>query len=248
MWTAVSGKSAVFKQLQIIANNLANVSTPGFRAERVHFEKEMSQASLLQTSLSKDVENPTALNPDEFVKISGSYTDLSQGSLNRTGNPLDAAISGEGFFVLQTPEGSRYTRAGNFQMDAQGRMVSSEGYPVQGDGGDIVLGAGTVSISEDGTVTQNKNIIGKLQIVKINADDLLRESAQKFRLKDGGTVEAVANPTVEGGAVEESNVNAVHELTEMIFAQRLFEALEKTGDSNSRMTRARNEVFGRQSV
>jgi len=248
VWTAVSGKSAIFKQLQIIANNLANVTTAGFRAERISFEKDMSKVSSLQTSLADDIENPSGLSPDEYVKINGSYTDLTQGSINRTGNALDAAIEGEGFFVLQTPEGLRYTRAGNFKLDAQQRIVSSEGYPVQGDGGDITLASGTVSIGQDGTITQNKEVVGKLQVVRIDPQDLLRESAQKFRLKDGASAETIEEPRIEGGAVEESNVNPVRELTEMIFAQRLFEALEKTNDSSSKMTRARNEVFGRQSV
>lgn len=245
MYTAVSGQAAIFKQMEVIANNLANSTTAGFKAERILFEKVLKDEQHLYDSPRKEILGPTRLSTDEYVHIKGSYTDLSTGPIEVTHNPLDVAIINEGFFVLNTPNGPRYTRAGQFSLDDQGRLVSFEGYSVQGQSGDITLGVGKIQVLDDGSITLNGNLVDRLRIVKIESEFLIRESAQKFDVPMGGSVQDLENFQVQGGAIEGSNVNPVRELTDMIFAARMYESLQKVQQSNSQMTRNRNDAFGR---
>lgn len=238
VFTAVSGRDAVFKQMDVIANNLANMNTAGYRAEKVIFEAVMAD---------KDSQGSSQLNTDSFVSISGSYTDLSQGAIEMTNNPYDVAIDGPGLFAVQTPDGTRYTRCGEFSRDSSGRLVTQSGHPVLAGGGEINLGNHKPHIEQNGDVVVNGEVIATLQTYTAEPGDLEREAGQLFKLKDGAAAQPVANVKVQGGALESSNVNAVRELTDMIYASRLFEALEKTEQSSGKMTQARNQIFGRQS-
>lgn len=245
MYTSLSGQIAAYKQLELIANNLANMTTTGFKAERPQFEKVLNnQRDVLSSSLRKDIEEPNRLPTQEFGRLKGSYVDLAQGPLETTGNPLDVAIDGKGFFVVATPQGEQYTRAGSFTLDAQGRIVTQDGLPVQGQGGEINVGPGNVAIADDGTVKVNNQSIGKLRIVQIEAKDLVRHEGQRFSLKPGAAATDVTFGRVVGGALEGSNVNAVKELTEMIYATRLFESFKSAQEASSKMSQLRNERVG----
>lgn len=245
MYTAVSGQAAIFRQMEVIANNLANSTTAGFKAERILFEKALKDEQNLYTSPRNEIADPFTLPTDEYVEVKGSFTDLTAGPIETTNNPLDVAIMNEGFFVLNTPEGLRYTRNGEFSLDEQSRLVSSEGFPVQGKSGDITLGSGKIQILGDGSVTLNNQLVDQLRVVKIESDFLLRENAQKFALPVSASVEDLEVVEVQSGAVEGSNVNPVRELSDMIFASRMYESLQKAQQSNSQMSKNRNEVFGR---
>lgn len=247
MYTAVSGQLAIFKQIEVIANNLANMNTTGFKSEKLLFEKAMAeQVPLLGASFKSDVQSGDAIATEDFVKIRGSTADLGQGPLELTGNPLDAAIEGKGFFVVQTPEGERYTRAGNFRLDTQKRLVTQSGYPVQGSGGDITINGKAVDIAEDGSISVDRANIGKLRVVEFEANQVLREPSQLFKLKEGGSLSEVNSPLIKGGAVEASNVNAVRELTDMMIASRIYEGFQKVQESGGKMTQARNQYLGTQ--
>lgn len=244
MYTTLSGQIAAYKSIEVIANNLANMTTTGFKAEKLIFEKALTQQGSAQGSLRDEISEPNRLKTDEFTRIKGTFTDFSQGAVKKSANPLDVAINGEGLFVVLTPDGERYTRTGEFSLDATGRLVTYGGHAVQGTGGDIVIGSGQAKIENDGSVVVDGQIVNQIRLVKPTEEtQLLREAQQLFRLPEGGAIEEVPNVQVMGGALELSNVNAVLELTHMIMASRTYEAMEQAKESSSRMSRARNEVF-----
>lgn len=245
MYTAVSGKIAVVKQMELIANNLANVGTTGFKAERPLFEKAYNdQKVLLSSSLKKDVDAPLALKTDDFTSLKGSFADFSSGPLEVTNNPLDVAVDGKGFFVVQTSAGERYTRAGNFRLDETGRIVTQNGNPVMGQGGEITVPPGDLSFGNDGSIKVNGKAVGKLRIVDINAADAVHEAGQLFSLKGGASAAEVNEAKVSPGSLEGSNVNAVRELASMILASRLYESFKNTEDAHSKMNEQRNQKLG----
>jgi len=245
IYTSVSGQDAVFKQMQVIANNLANMSTSGFKAERLKFEQALSSSRPVEGSLKKEIEAPSSMQTSFYAKASGSYTDFTQGAIETTNDPLNVALQGEGLFAVATSEGERFTRSGEFKVATDGRLVTPQGFPVQGSGGEIVVSGGTARILDDGTVTVDGSPVGKIRVVKVNPLDLTREAAQLFKLKDGGSAVEAPEARMVSGAVEASNVNATRELTDMIMASRAFDSLQKARESNSAMSKARQEAFGK---
>lgn len=246
MYTALSGQLAAFKHLEVIANNLANMTTNGYRAERILFEKALTQEQQRSVggALSSDVQQPSDLKTDDYVAIAGSFTDFAQGPVDQTGNPLDVAIQGKGLFVVNTPDGERYTRAGNFRLDTSNRLVTQEGDPVQGTSGDITINGHDINITGEGAVLADNKEVGRLRIVEIRPQDLSREPNQRFKLHDGASVQEVQNVTIRAGAIEGSNVNAVRELTDMIMASRIYDSFQKAQDANSKMSDLRNNRVG----
>lgn len=216
---SLSQQLAAFRSMDVIANNLANVSTPGYKRETAQFEEYIEQVP--------PAEGQTGTQTVSFVKDAGTVRDLSQGEFTRTGAPLDVAISGNGYFVVQTPAGMRYTRDGHFSLDANGQLVTSEGYAVQGDGGAITITPddGEINIGDDGTVSSvlngNANQLGKLQVVDFANDGALD--------KQGANLYATAqtaNPAtgqVQQGMLESSNVQPVIEITHMIDVTRAYQ-------------------------
>ncbi len=245
-YTALSGQLGAMKAMEVMANNLANMTTTGFRAERVQFEtvvsKEYSKLSAGMTNT--DVRMPSYSSPAAFLGIRGTFTDLSQGGIETTGNPLDVAIQGEGLFVVNTPDGERYTRAGNFSLDATGRLVTQQGHAVQGSSGDILINGSEVNVTASGEVIVDQTQVAQLRIVDAKPGTLLRESGMLFSVAEGQAVADVEKIQVQGGALEGSNVNAVRELTDMIMASRLFESFQKSQESGSRMSELRNTRVG----
>jgi flagellar basal-body rod protein FlgF len=245
-WTSVSGQEAVFKQMQIIANNLANVSTAGFKSERVIFEKALTDARAPEASLRSEIQEPNPFRSSEYAGLAGSFTDFTQGAIENTGNPLNAAIQGKGFFVVSNAAGEeRFTRAGEFSLDASGRLVTAQGLVVQGDGGELNLSGGSACIQADGSVLVGQVVVGRLRVVNADPQAFEREAAQLFKLKEGESLEEIESVSLVSGAVEQSNVNATRELTDMIMAARTFESIQKARESESRMSRARQEAFGK---
>lgn len=244
MYTTLSGQIAVAKQVDLIANNIANVNATGFKAERPIFEKALQdQNLLLTTSLKKDVRSPSPFATEDFAQMKGSYTDLAMGPIEQTGNPLDVAINGKGFFVVQTPAGERYTRAGNFKLDGNNRVVTQDGLPVSGQGGEMILRPGEISISSDGAISVNGQEAGKFRVVNLDGAQLAREAGNLFSVSSGAPLE-MDKPAVVNRALEGSNVNAVRELADMILASRLFEGLKNVQETNARIDQARNEKLG----
>jgi flagellar basal-body rod protein FlgF len=204
---ALSGQLARDRQMDVLANNIANLSTTAFKGEEMVFATLVSSAS------------GTAVR---YVQDVGTARDWSQGPLTRTGNALDVALQGQGFLEVQTAQGIRYTRDGRLKLDATGQLVTLEGNAVLGDGASpIAVPPGTtdITIGEDGTLTTPTGSVGKLAVV--NFDSLQAVSAETDGLY---ATEQAATPAtdakVEQGMVEGSNVQAITEMTRLMQASR----------------------------
>jgi len=221
IYTAVSGAVAMEARLDMIANNLANLNTTGYKKDRINYEKF---SRMLDTS---------SLYPGQFrtipvdVIMNATTVDLSQGPCRQTKNNLDVAIMGNGFFVVNTPYGLRYTRSGEFHISPEGLLVNAQGFPVQGEGGDISLGAGHVVIDNKGNVSLNDNGIDKLQVVDIPTANITRQGNGLFGVKPGVAPESVDSPDIAQGYLESANVEPVKEMVLMIETQRAYDAYQR---------------------
>jgi flagellar basal-body rod protein FlgF len=221
--------------MDVVANNLANLSTPAFKGEEMLFSQYLVQ--------------PRGTPPLAFVEDVGTARDMRRGPLTKTGNPLDIALDGNGYLAVQTPLGTRYTRNGHCQLDAQGQIVTSQGYPVLSDGGaaiplpanvkDIAIGPdGTISVSQDGTASSSP--IGKLQIVNFAQPQLLTPAANGLYLADQPPEPAGSSTTVQQGMIEDSNVQPVIELTRLMAIARASGSIKDFLDEES--TRQRDAI------
>lgn len=203
------------RRLDQVANNLANVDTAGYKRQNTAFWEMLY--------------NVTA-DRQRIGKGSHTLTDHQQGNVQQTDNPLDLAINGEGFFRIQTDQGVRYTRAGNFELDPLGQLRMPNGGLVLGDGGPVVIdeAGGEVAIDPQGQIHQNQVMIGQLDIVTVNdLTTLAKEGENLFRLEDDGEEMAALDFQVRQGYVEKSNVNSIEEMTAMIDLYRNYEAQQK---------------------
>jgi len=220
-YSALSGMRTRLEDLDRLASDIANVGTSGYKTERaatVAAERPSFRAVL-----------------DSAVDVTGGATrlDFRPGTITTTGRDLDAAIEGTGFFAVTTPAGERYTRNGSFVRRTDGVLTTGDGLPVVPAGpptnppGQIRVGTGQISISEDGTVKAGDVIAGRLKMVSFaSEDDIERESGTRFRAKAGVTP-AAASPRVVGGALEQSNVTMVDRMVALTEVQRTFEALQR---------------------
>ncbi len=224
---ALSRSAALERQLDVVANNVANVNTNGFKASNSLFEE------FLQTGAHED--NFAASDRRvSFVQDRATMQDFSQGSNERTGNPLDVAITGKGFFTVQTPGGERYTRDGGMQINAQGQLVTAGGNPVLGTGGPIVFQQtdrdinisedGTVTVRE-GTVTQVDSVRGKLKIASFDNPQTLKREGSNLFSAGGSPAQADTTSRVNQGFVEKSNVNAVTEMSRLMEVSRTYQSI-----------------------
>jgi flagellar basal-body rod protein FlgG len=204
---AYSALAARMKVVDVISNNLANANTVGFKRDF---------GTVLQTEAGFDA---------------GTHVDLKGGDFISTGNPLDVAIDGNGFFAVQTPAGTRYTRSGNFAVDSDGELVTKDGMKVlSSSGSPISVGQGTVAIQDGGAVTVDGNEVATLKIVTFDDPAKLQKEGL-YRFVWNGQASGVQDspePRVKGGNLERSNVNAVDEMVHLMSAYREFEAIQKT--------------------
>jgi flagellar basal-body rod protein FlgF len=225
-YIALSSQMALQRQMDVVANNLANLATPAFKGEAMMFSQYLVK--------------PGGTGPLAFVQDIGTVRDLRQGALSRTGNPLDMALEGKGYFAVQTPLGVRYSRNGHFQLDPEGQIVTSDGFPVLGDSGQpmvvpattktiTVAPDGTVSLSSDGTTAQS--VIGKLQVVDFPAPQAVTPAASGLWVTDQTPQPAAAK--VQQGMIEESNVQPVVELTRMLSVARASQSVKNLLDEES---------------
>jgi flagellar basal-body rod protein FlgF len=204
---ALSGQVARQRQMDVLANNIANLSTVGFKAERMEF------AELVVSRGSQRV---------DYVEDAGTVRDWSQGPLTRTGNSLDTALEGEGFYEVETPAGIRYTRDGRLKLDASGQIVTLDGEPVLGDSdAPIAVPAGTsdITISRDGTVSAPSGTVGHLAVVDFPDLQSLVAENDGLYATDQSPAPAL-NTQVLQGMIEESNVQPVTEITRLMTAAR----------------------------
>ncbi len=194
------------RRQEAVAHNLANASTPGFKGERVF-------ARLLE---------------GVGVEPLGS-TDLRPGAMTGTGRPLDLALDGEGFLVVETPEGERLTRGGSFQLDPFRGVVDAQGNPLLGDSGPIVLPEGDLEVTPQGEIRVDGSIVATLRVERLDRGAALhREGGMRFRVEGRTTPLPVGEAKVRQGHLEESNVDPVGALVEMIEIQRAYSALQRS--------------------
>ncbi len=220
IYKAASGMIPRVKQQEITANNIANASTAGYKKDSI-FLQELNAARRASLPRKSDWEQPM---------IDQVYTDYSQGTFERTGNSLDVAINGEGFFILESPEGEGriYTRNGSFSTDLDGFLVNSEGFHVLGDGGPIEIGNGAVTVSETGDVLADDNQVGRIQVVEFADKSVLaKKGTSGFAADDGIEPTLSANYTVRQGFLERANINVVKEMVRMIITLRNYETGSK---------------------
>lgn len=242
IYTALSGAMAQDQRLETIANNLANASTTGFKKDGLTFHEyvtanEKYPDSITVPRIAATVESFYDMQGGDrsYVDTKGTYSDLSQGALKNTGNSLDVAIEGKGFFEVSTPSGVQLTRNGAFKIDADGKLVTAEGYPVLksgGNGGDatgrgIQLSGHNVTVGFSGEVFDGDAQVGKLSIVNVDQKDALQKVGNSlYTLKPNynQTPHTTEDVKIHQGFLEMSNVNIVEEMTQMIQASRTFEA------------------------
>jgi flagellar basal-body rod protein FlgF len=223
----LSRQTTLQRELDIIANNIANLNTTGFKSDNPVFSE------FLTSSASED----RFAMPDRrvsFVQDRTSWHDMSQGPFEHTGNPFDVAIDGNGMLVVQTERGERYTRAGALQINNRGELVTGSGDKVMGDSGPIVLQLtdrdvvitkdGTIKVREGNSLTSDSTR-GKLRLVTFaDPQQLQKDGASTFKAADGVQPQPVpdANANVVQGSVEKSNVRSVLEMTQMIAVTRAY--------------------------
>ncbi len=218
---ALARQSVMTRQMEVIATNLANLNTVGFKAETLLFTEHLARTADHQEALS-------------LVHDVSITRNLAEGPITKTGNPLDLAIRGSGYFPVQTPDGPRYTRDGTFQLDDSGQIVTAEGYPVLGAGGAPITvppEAGSIAFARDGTLSGNDGPIDRLQVIRFENEQALTKLGGN--LYDAGDQAPRPTPDAEivPGAVEGANVSGVSEITRMIDTVRGYQAAARMAES-----------------
>ncbi|KTD41054.1 flagellar basal-body rod protein FlgF [Legionella parisiensis] len=222
LYNAAGGGRIGFKRQEIIANNLANVSTPGFKADMYQAQTMYANTDGSGKGPSFSIQNPSAV-------------DLSPGEIMTTGRNLDLAIEGNGWFAVSNSQGKEaYTKAGNLHLDINGLLTTGSGHPVLGNGGPISIPpAQSVNIGIDGTITvvplggdpKSAAIVDRIKLVTLDKNNVVKNSEGLFQLNNGGTPTAAdGSVKVRSGAIEGSNVNAIDQMVEMITSGREYDA------------------------
>jgi flagellar basal-body rod protein FlgF len=215
IYKALSGAIAQMRKLEVGSQDLANINTSGYKGQRLAFNEVLAARTT------------SATRSGGFVAVGAQGTNFLQGELQGTSNPFHLAIDGEGYFVVETPRGERYTRSGGFTLSADGTVITPQGDPLLGEAGVIQLTGGKMDVGLDGTVTSENGEVGKLRIVRfLDGRRLVKEGANLFR-SEPGNVEDVAAPRVAQGNLEQSNVSPIDSMVSMITIQRQFEAYER---------------------
>jgi flagellar basal-body rod protein FlgG len=219
LFTSASAMLPRAIEQEMIANNLANLNTAGYKRDRLLFRSLIDHEDMV-----------SRIGQGTPGALQEAMIDFSTGPLKPTSRNLDLALAGEGFFAVQAANGIRYTRNGNFAINPEGQLVTANGETVLGEGGAITLtNHGDVHIDRDGTIFQLGNRIDKVRVVNFASDQSLRKvGASLFETKDpnAGQVDAPSAQVMQG-YLEESNVNPVEEMVNMILALRIFEANQR---------------------
>jgi flagellar basal-body rod protein FlgF len=223
----LSRQTALERQLDVIANNIANVNTTGYKADNTLFETYLNTPAHEDNFVGGD-------RRVSFVQDRGTYRNMTQGAVEGTSNPLDIAIDGSAFLTVQTAAGERYTRDGNLHIDNQGQLVTAAGNTVVGATGPIVFQPTDhdINITPDGTITvvegngRTDAQRGKLRLVSFtDAQKILKEGFNLYSAGDGGAPQPDTKSTVRQGFIEKSNVNSVAEMSRMMEVSRAYASI-----------------------
>lgn len=221
-FVALSSQMALRQQMDVVADNIANAATPAFQSEHIVFSQYFGPRT------------GTAA-PLDFVHEFGMARDNRPGPLSETGNPLDLAIEGDGYFEVSTPFGTRYTRNGHFSLDAQGQLVTADGYPVLDDGSQPLIvpsNGGRVTVTREGTLSTSQGEIGRLAVVRFDNDRDLVPSAGGLFVTEAQPTPATA-ATVRQGMIEGSNVQPIVEMTRLMTIARNYASAQNLIDSEN---------------
>lgn len=244
-YIALSRMTGLRREMDVVTNNLANMNTPGFQRESMMFQEYLADTKDMHAGILRKI---------SMVQDLASVRDLSEGPMVNTDNPLDIAISGNGYFTVETEEGPRYTRKGNFTLDNNGQIVTAAGDPLMGaDGAPIVLPpeASDIVINKDGTIAVRdpadpmaENPIGQVGVVQFEEEyELKREADGLLNAEEQDPVEA-EDVSVLQGMLEGSNVQGVVEMTRMIETQRSYESVKNMMDKEDERQRQAIQILG----
>lgn len=215
---SASGMLAQQVRHDVIASNLANADTTGYKADEAVFRAALERAIWRHHDPYKGAETPQVGAMPFGVEVDQIHADLRPGAITPTGRSLDVANDGEGFFVVSTPQGERYTRDGAFRQSADGTLVTADGMPVLGARGAIRSAGAPLTIAPNGDVLANGQVVDRLRVVQVQ--NALKEGANRF----AGNAQPLQQFSLQVGALERSNVSVVQAMVDMIMAMRAYEA------------------------
>ncbi|HWT51210.1 MAG TPA: flagellar basal-body rod protein FlgF [Caulobacter sp.] len=239
LYVGLSRQMTLRRQLDIVANNIANANTTGFKTEDL----------MVRTEQAKPAKTLDGSSPVKFVLDTGVARDFTQGAMTKTDGDFDLAIEGKGFFKIQTAAGERYTRDGRFTTNPEGQLVTQSGYPVMDEGGGQITidpQLGPVMVGKDGIVSQGAVRVGKIGLVR--PDDMstfAKDGDNLYRNTTNTTPQPVTDAQIHQGMLEASNVNSVIEITKLIEIQRAYEGVAKMMDNTSELSRTAVERLGK---
>jgi len=236
MFAALSGGMASIQRMESLTNNLANLNTAGYKKDRIIFETVL--ASVDPSKLTSEADQTPVHSGVRFV------TDYSAGSVRQTGATLDFALDGDGYFVVNTPQGKAYTRQGNFHLDAAGKLLTTQGSEVLGNGKAITITGKKVDVSGKGEIFVDGVQVGALDMVEFTKPYTLKKAGDAlFTAEVGVTPQPAKNTSVRQGSLESSNVNPILELTDLIATTRYYESCLKAVKSYDDMAaKAANDL------
>lgn len=219
-YAACAGLAAQTQSLELVAHNLANLATTGYRGQETTFRSLLTGKAAVQGNAVN-----TAVN--NFGVLSGSRLSAAPGSLIPTGNPLDVAVSGDGFFAVQSAQGVLYTRDGTFHVTSTGQLQTSQGNAVLGAQGPVILPSGNVAISSDGTISVDGNVVDQLRLAEFLPQTNLTAVGNATYSAPNGSALAATESSVSQGMLEGSNVSPTEGVVQLITVQRNTEMLSR---------------------
>lgn len=216
-YIGLSQQMALHRLMEVTANNMANMNTPGFKAQHVLFGEYLNKAE------------PAGKEKISQVLSSGAYRDITQGTLTHTSSQLDLAVQGDGYFAVQTPGGIKYTRAGSFALNDKGEIVTKAGHQVLSDSGNpltVPAGAAQITVAENGDISSEKGSIGKLKLVMFNNAQNIVPIGDNLYDAAGAQENPVEKPRIAQGMLENSNVQPILEMNKMIELLRKYQSAQ----------------------
>jgi len=224
--------------MDVLANNMANMNTAGYKSDGLLFEEHLMQNARMTDLTGRNAKV-------SFVQDVGQFRNFSEGSIEQSGGELDVALSGEGWLVVQTDQGERYTRNGQLKLNSEGQLVTNAGDPVLGDGGTISFSPNEsgIEIAADGTISTSSGTKGRLTVVQFENPQALKKEGYTLFKTDEAPLPA-EDVRVLQGMIERSNVNPIMEMTRMVETVRAYTAVTSSIDSSHRLRRTAIERLG----